>query len=483
MKNLTIADRSLEWLLASATDAMLIVDKQGQIVLANPALERLFGYEHGALAGKTLETLIPERFRQEHTGLRSHYIGHPRPRAMGAGMELFAVRKDGSEFMVEVSLSPLQSSDMQPVVMATIYDISARKQAERALQDSERRMRAVFETAVDAIITIDERGIMERVNPAAERMFGYSEAEVCGKNVSMLMPSPHREQHDGYLAHYAQTGEKRVIGKGREVEGLRRDGSVFPMDLAVAEMEIGGRRMFTGLVRDITERKQAEAQGREMQARLRELAAHQEKIKEHERTRIAQEIHDELGGLLTGMKAYVNVLIERAGAQSDPLLGEVQGLTQEAIDTVRRVITDLRPSVLDQLGVWAALEWYAEQVQQRTGLRCVCDIAPELSDLAVDAERSTMLFRIAQEALTNVVRHAQATEVRVSAARDGGAVLLTVKDNGKGIDKTRLLDKESWGILGMHERTRGFGGELTITGTPGQGTLLQLRLPLEAHHD
>jgi PAS domain S-box-containing protein len=476
LKNPTIAERSLEWLLTAATDAMLIVDAQGQVVLVNPALEQLFGYQHGELTSKTLECLLPERFRHGHAGLRRHYFGAPRPREMGVGSELFATRKDGSEFPVEVSLSPLQGADMQPMVMATIHDISARKQAERALQDSEQRMRAVFETAVDAIITIDGHGILERLNPAAERMFGYGEDEVRGKNVTMLMPSPHRERHDGYLEHYLRTGEKRIIGIGREVQGQRRDGSVFPMELAVAEMQVSGRRMFTGLVRDITARKH-------MENRLRELAVHQEKIKEHERTRIAQEIHDELGGLLTGIKAYINVAIERAGGQPDPLLRDVQGLAQDAIETVRRVITDLRPSVLDQLGVWAALEWYAEQVAQRTGLKCTCGIAPEAAELDVDAERSTMLFRIAQEALTNVVRHADASAVHLSASRDNHAVLLTIADNGKGIDKAHLLNKESFGIMGMHERTRGFGGVLTITGTPGKGTVLQLRLPLEGSHE
>jgi two-component system sensor kinase FixL len=476
LKNPTIAERSLEWLLTAATDAMLIVDAHGQVVLANPALEQLFGYQHGELTGKTLESLIPERFRHDHASLRKNYFGAPRPRQMGVGLELFAARKDGSEFPVEVSLSPLQGDDMPAMVMATIYDISARKQAERALQDSEQRMRAVFETAVDAIITIDDRGVLERLNPAAQRMFGYSEDEVRGKNVSMLMPSPDRERHDGYLAHYLHTGEKRIIGIGREVQGQRRDGSVFPMELAVGEMRVSGRRMFTGLVRDITERKR-------MENRLRELAVHLEKIKEQERTRIAQEIHDELGGLLTGIKAYINVAIERAGDRSDPLLRDVQGLAQDAIETVRRVITDLRPSVLDQLGVWAALEWYVEQVQQRTGLHCTCEIAPQAAELELDTERSTMLFRVAQEALTNVVRHAEASEVRLTAAREKGAVLLTIADNGKGIDKAHLLTKESFGIMGMHERTRGFGGVLTISGTPDKGTVLQLRLPLEDGHE
>ncbi|WP_426337899.1 response regulator [Pseudoduganella sp. S-14] len=229
----------------------------------------------------------------------------------------------------------------------------------------------------------------------------------------------------------------------------------------------------------IDEKQLAEQVLRQSQKELRELAAYQEKLKEHERTRIAQEIHDELGGLLTGIKAYISVAIERGGEQSDPLLKDAAKLAQDAIETVRRVITDLRPSVLDQLGIWPALEWYAEQVAQRSGLQCSCNITPKAQALELDAERSTMLFRVAQEALTNVVRHAEASEARVIVDTDGENVVLRVEDNGKGIESAGLSDRESWGLFGMHERTRRFAGELNISGKAGQGTTLHLRLPLE----
>jgi PAS domain S-box-containing protein len=478
VKNLVIRGQSLEWLLASATDAIVIVDREGQIMLVNPALEQLFGYGPDELLGQTIEQLVPGRFRHGHTGQRDAYFTRPRPRAMGAGTALFGLHRDGREFPVDVSLSPLQSGQGVPLAMAVIHDVTSRKLAEAALQEGEARMRAVFETAIDAIITIDDRGRLERLNPAAERMFGYAEAEVAGKNVSMLMPSPHRDRHDGYLAHYLQTGERKIIGKGREVEGLRKDGSVFPMDLAVAEMTLGERRMFTGMVRDITGRKLAEQALLDSRAELRNLAAHQEAIKERERKHIAQEVHDELGGLLTGINAHISVAIERAGGEPDPLLVDAARLTREAMDAVRKVITDLRPSVLDQLGVWAALEWYAEQVARRSGLLCECHIAPEVQQLELGTERSTMLFRIVQEGLTNVVRHAQAKRVGVHVDCRGDLLLVRVEDDGKGVDEERLLNKESWGIRGMLERARHFGGKVTIKGSAGHGTTLSLELPL-----
>jgi two-component system sensor histidine kinase UhpB len=621
MKDHPLEGQKLQWLLASAVDAMLMVDRAGKIVLANEPVARLFGYSVEQLHDMPLENLLPERYRGHHAGLRQEFLAHSKARNMGGGKALFGLRANGEEFPVEVSLSPLRTDDGWALVMATIHDISERKAAERALQESEARMRAIFETAVDAILTIDAEGRVDRFNPAAQRLFGYSEAEVIGKNISMLMPSPDRERHDSYLKHYHETGQKKIIGIGREVTGKRKDGSVFPMDLSVAETFVGERRMFTGIVRDVTERheaikamrrefraleekRQAEAKfrklveqvqaiiyivdpkepdrlmyispqikmlgftpeewlddpelpvrqihqedrklameaiyrcrsqgvplrteyrllgrngralwfrdeaeavtddsGRHMfvqgilvnitqnklaeealrssQDELRRLAAHQEQLKEEERKRIAREIHDELGGQLTSIKAYVSVSVEQArarGEEPDPLLSEAADMAKSAIETVRRVITDLRPSVLDQLGVWAALEWYVDRVQKMSGLRCVCAIDEELAAIEVDAELSTMLFRVLQEALTNVVRHAEASEVRVAARLQSGVIVLEIVDNGKGIDTGRLLNRESMGLLGMYERTRHFGGELKISGIPGKGTSVVLRLSVD----
>ncbi len=352
MRNLVIEGQSLDWLLASATDAMLIVDGTGQIIVINPSLESLFGYGKGELIGQALETLIPARFRRAHIGLRSDYLSQPRPRSMGSGMELFAQRKDGSEFPVEISLSPLNAGEGVPAVLATIHDISARKEAEATLLQT-------------------------------------------------------------------------------------RDA-------------------------------------------LRDLAAHQENIREDERKRIAREVHDELGGLLSGIRAYISVSVERAvaaGGEPDPLLVDAASLAKDAIEAVRRVITDLRPSVLDQLGVWAALEWYVDQVAQRTGMRCTCTIDSIVSNVELDADRSTMLFRIVQEALTNVVRHANAQSVEVKASMHGELLQVSIKDDGSGIEASKLLNGESWGVLGMIERARHFGGELHVNGSTGQGTTLVLQLP------
>ncbi|MYN03711.1 PAS domain S-box protein [Pseudoduganella sp. DS3] len=426
----TIAERSLQWLLASATDAMLIIDKEGQLLLVNPALELLFGYAPGELQGRTLESLIPERFRHGHVGLRGSYFESPHPRAMGAGFELQGRRKDGSEFPVEVSLSPLQDKEMQPMVMATIHDISARKKAEHALQESEARMRAIFETVVDAIITIDEKGTIERMNPAAERMFGYAEADVQGRNVSMLMPAPHREAHDGYLHHYMTTGEKRIIGKGREVQGQRRDGSIFPMDLAVTEMWLNGRRMFTGLVRDITERKAAEEKAQQL---LQELTSANEEL-----TNFAYVVSHDLKAPLRGIgsladwlahdyadkfndegKEHMRLLINRVhrmGALIDGILQYSRvGRIKEAVVPVK--LEQLVAEVVDLLAPPPHIK---------------VTIMPGMPTVTGEPTRIQQLFH---NLVSNAVKYMDKPqgEIEVGWSDEGSQWRFHVRDNGPGI--------------------------------------------------
>ncbi|WP_092434932.1 sensor histidine kinase [Collimonas sp. OK607] len=243
----------------------------------------------------------------------------------------------------------------------------------------------------------------------------------------------------------------------------------------------GHTTLLRGTVVDISERKLAEAVLQLSHEKLHELVAYQERIKENERIRIAREIHDELGGVLTGIKANLSVAMtqdDRAGKVPNPRLLDACALLDAAVDTVRRVITDLRPSVLDQLGVWAALEWVAAQIEARSGFRCHVSIDPSAEESVIDAERSTALFRIVQETLTNVARHAYASQVDIRVMHEDGWIRLEVEDNGRGIDAGQLPNRQSWGIAGMAERARYFGGDIRISDT-SHGTLVVLRLPLE----
>ena len=489
MKNLVIEGLSLEWLLVSATDAIVIIDRDGKIVLANPALEQLFGFAENELIGQAIEVLVPTRFKHAHGGQRQAYFDQPRPRAMGGGAELFGQRRDGTEFPVEVSLSPLQTAQGLPLAMATIHDITRRKQAEAALQESEARMRAIFETAVDAIITIDDRGRLERLNPAAERLFGYAEAEVAGANVSMLMPSPHRESHDGYLAHYLQTGERKIIGKGREVEGLRKDGTVFPMDLTVAEMRLGKRRMFTGMVRDITERKQAEEKNLRL---LQEITSANEEL-----TSFAYVVSHDLKAPLRGIgsladwlstdyadkfndegKEHMRLLIQRVhrmGALIDGILQYSRvGRVKEAVAAV-----DLNHLLVDVIDLLAPPPGIAVTVEG------------SLPTVVLEPTRIEQVFH---NLISNAVKYMGRAEgtVRVRCADDRREWRFSVTDNGPGIE-SRHFDKifQLFQTLAPRDRVESTGvglalakkivemyhGRIWVESVLGTGTTFWFTLP------
>ena len=235
------------------------------------------------------------------------------------------------------------------------------------------------------------------------------------------------------------------------------------------------QRKAWSLEREVARRQAAEHS-------ISRLAAHQEQIREEERKRIAGEIHDELGGLLTGIKAYVCVAQERfmrQGHPADPQLTDAAQLATTAMASVRRIITDLRPSILDQLGVWAAIEWYAGQIEKQSGLRCRVDI-DEATTAELDVKSSNAVFRIVQEALTNVVRHAGASRIDIKVRQAEGAVTVAVADDGNG--RAGSGTRETWGIAGMHERARHCGADLSVIARHLQGTTVALRLPLKPAH-
>jgi len=356
--------------------------------------------------------------------------------------------------------------------------------AQRILE-AKRQAEARFRTLVEQIHAITYIGSLagnrlEYVSPQIA-MLGFSAEEWLAEPMfygTHVHPDD-RERIEQAVAQSRANGEPlsveyRLVAKNGDVLWFRDEAQIV--------LDGSARPPFVqGILVDITQSKLAEEALHRSQDALRSLAAYQERIKENERKRIAQEIHDELGSLLTGIKAYVSVSVERsvqAGVPADPLLIDVMRLADEAIGAVRRVITDLRPSVLDHLGVWEALEWYANQIQTRSDLICECSIDASLSALSIDAELSTMLFRIVQEALTNVVRHAAASHVSIRGEAKGNEMLVEVTDNGKGIAEMRSTGGQSWGILGMRERARHYGGSLTITGRAGHGTTVALRLPI-----
>jgi signal transduction histidine kinase len=261
------------------------------------------------------------------------------------------------------------------------------------------------------------------------------------------------------------------------------DGSyAFVIDRGYVIHENGRPTRMIGCMTDMTSSKEARIELESSQQQLRALAGHLQAAREDERTRVAREIHDELGQAMTGLKMDLSWLRKKLPKDQEALKEKTDSmlvLMDHTIRSVRRISTELRPGVLDDLGLAAAIEWQIHEFQSRTGIKC--QLAARLDDIRLDRPRSTALFRIFQETLTNIARHAHASRVRIKLAQTNGDVTLEVRDNGNGIPKTKLADPRSLGILGMRERALLLGGEVIINGTRGRGTTVTARVPVDAH--
>ena len=263
------------WLRAvidTAVDGIVIIDGAGIVQLFNLGCERLFGYPADEVVGRNVRMLMPPPYADEHDDYLKHYQDTGEKRIIGKGRNVQGRRADGSVFPMYLSVGEVLQSDTGPTYVGIIRDTSEQHALEATLREQAERLRSILETVPDAIIVIGETGLIESFSPAAERLFGWKAAEAVGRNVSMLMPSPYRESHDGYLERYRNTGERRIIGIGRVVVGQRRDGSTFPMELEVGEMKTAGKRAFTGFVRDLTERQDADRRLQEIQSELLHVA-------------------------------------------------------------------------------------------------------------------------------------------------------------------------------------------------------------------
>jgi PAS domain S-box-containing protein len=264
----------LQSIIDSAVDAIIVIDAKGRIESFNQGAERLFGYPAAEVIGRNVNMLMPSPDHEQHDGYLSRYLSTGDAKIIGIGREVAGRRRDGSTIPLHLSVGEMSIGGERKFT-GMLHDLSARVHLEERLRTSEARWRAVVDSAVDGIVVIDAHGRIEAFNPAAERLFGHAEREVVGRNVNMLMPSPYHEEHDTYLARYLATGVQKIIGIGREVTGLRKDGTTFPLHLSVGEMTVNGERKFTGILHDLSARVRMEAQLREQAtlARLGEMAA------------------------------------------------------------------------------------------------------------------------------------------------------------------------------------------------------------------
>jgi PAS domain S-box-containing protein len=353
--------------------------------------------------------------------------------------------------------------------------IAERKRAEIALRESEERYRELFENAKDAIYVHDLQGTYLSINRAAEKLSGYSREEIIGHNFKEFVAPEHvRYVRDSFWRKLALKGETTY-----EVDVIAKDGRRVPIEVSSrAIYENGVLVGVQGMARDITERKAAQDA---LQMFSRQLIEAQE----DERRRIARELHDQIGQILTAVKMNLHTVQQfTQGSEAGPYVKDNIEAVDEALRLVRDLSVDLRPPILDDLGLTTALRWYVDRYTKRTGLSVdvLIDLPDENERFSRDAE--TACFRIAQEALTNVVRHAKATNVIVRLSRDADALLLTVKDDGVGFDVERLRKRAprvaTLGLISMQERAHAAGGTIDVDSAPANGTEIRFSLPLDA---
>jgi PAS domain S-box-containing protein len=412
---------------------------------------------------------------------------------VGRGWHMTAALRDGAVVIGVLNADnhlrhhPLREYQIELLGLygAVVGHLYAHLQREKALQESEARFRAIFVGSAVGIALVDRNGYPLLCNPALLEMLGYSEDEF-RRMTFKEFTHPDDVTRDWRL--YQELVEGRREAYQIEKRYLRKDGAIIWGRLAVSLVRDaeGVARFGIGMVENITERKQAEQSLQDSLQRLHTLTSHLQSVREEERASIAREVHDELGQALTGLKIELAWLRRHTAAQSDAMpatallekMDSMNGLIEQTIKTVRRIATELRPAILDTFGLVPALEWQTVDFQNRTGI--ACSFNSELETMPLDSKRATAVFRIAQESLTNTLRHARATRVRVSLESRDGTLILTIQDNGIGIREKNLQDPLAFGLLGMRERALLLGGDLQISGTPRKGTTVRLQFPIDS---
>ncbi len=464
-------------ILQQAPYGVAYLDKDGKTMLINEEFTTITGYTHEdvptlrdwfhlAYPLKEYRAMIINTLKSDDERVYNNKIFQNKFHK--AFFQTFKVTcKDGT--IKEIEFRPTALEDGGTIVM--MADITERKRIHELLETAVSEWRTTFDAISDAVSLLDRRGIIRRCNDAMIKMvrkpFGEVINRTCWEVLYGVEKMPARCPFASMLATHARQSE--VILKDNRWLNI----SIDPL-LDDKGNLIGG----VHIASDITERMRADEELQSSREQLRNLTTYLESVREQERTNIAREIHDELAQALTALKMDLSWLYNKLQRDQIPLIEKTRSmgkLIDDTIRTVKRISAELRPGVLDDLGLVAAIEWQAEEFQNRTGINCRVNVDPD--ELAVDQERSTAIFRIFQETLTNVARHARATKVTVSLVNKTASLKLRVADNGVGISERQILDSKSFGLIGMRERVHLWGGRVVIKGRRGKGTTVEVDLP------
>jgi len=455
-------EATISALLDSAAQGILAADAAGKIVWANAMSAEMFRYTQSEITNLAIEDLLPGALREKHRLHRLGYMSNPKKRPMGIGVDLTGRRKDGEEFPIEVSLSHLNTKS-GPLGVAFISDISQRKRSEQLLARSEAMHRMLFDQTPQPMWVHDAvSSQFLMVNEAAVTLYGYSKEEFLGLAVQVL--SAPETPADSSLAKLDSHLSAHC----------KKDGAMVWVDERRHAIEINGRPAHLVLVTDVTERLNLENAVAAERDRYQALAARMREVQEQERLHLSREIHDALGQELTGLKFRLQQMTGASSGLASEL-GSATASIDKLITKLRDIAAHLRPPVLDHLALPDAIEWLSEDFGERTGIACTASVEHTIPTVRGDTKLA--VFRVCQEALTNVQRHSRATKVAVSLRRCDDDLVIAIEDDGVGFEGG-VNTRGSLGLLGMQERAEAMGGSLSVESGPGEGTRIVLRTPL-----
>jgi PAS domain S-box-containing protein len=478
-RSLQLAEENYRALIDQPLAGVAKVDAQtGRYLAVNQRLCAITGYSTQELLSKTLYDITHPEDREN----TKHYLqgGEDSPVATPQTFQKRYLHKDGSTVHTVISSHTVKNAQTGIVErIGLIQDISATVANQAMLKEQEARLSIIIHNSMDAIITIDTQERILIFNAAAELMFGYPAHEALAMTLSRLIPQAHRAGHHAHVQTFAQSGDTaRKMGTKLVLKGLRANGEEFPLDASISRAHSNGQLYMTVILRDLTQQVKAQNELDRARVELRELSIASQTAREEEKSRISRELHDELGQNLTALKMDLSWLENHTAndvAARAVRIRAMQGVLDSTVVATRRIAADLRPMMLDDLGLKAALEWLTQDFSRRISVHCALVVDDAVIELETGAQSA--LYRAVQECLTNISRHAQATQVDIQIHVNGSSVNLQVHDNGIGMSDAVRSKRGSFGLIGMRERIYILGGTVAIDSLPGQGTHITIELP------